>query len=198
MFRPHQRKSLRRNTRSKFSGACPLLQTSKVGCVVKSYSQRLTPQWLRRNGTHTVKAPEHVTTTTTLAPVKEIITTPTPTKKAPALITKNEAGPQHAHINHFHVNQVDFQEERAERSRQTVGAVWALTLGISHLAFTVATVLSAVSPFRNIRHSRVGAFGRLPSAVAEVTSSPGTWRSRSRCRLSSQWNVLVKWEKCRT
>lgn len=72
--------------------------------------------------------------TTTSLPrpqIVETVATPAMIKNhaAPSLITKDDVGPQHAHINHFHVNQVDFQEERAERSRQTVGAVWALTLG---------------------------------------------------------------------
>ncbi len=57
-------------------------------------------------------------------------TATTPTKsKTPALITKHDVAANHAHIHHFSVKQANFQEERAERSRQTVGAAWALTLG---------------------------------------------------------------------
>lgn len=90
-------------------------------------------------------APEVKVTTTTSLPrpqVVETAATPAMIKNhaAPSLITKDDVGPQHAHINHFHVNQVDFQEERAERSRQTVGAVWALTLGLSVTAVLVLLV----------------------------------------------------------
>ena len=49
--------------------------------------------------------------------------------KSPSLITKPDISANHAHIHHFNVNQANFQEEKAERSRQTVGAAWALTLG---------------------------------------------------------------------
>ena len=71
---------------------------------------------------------------TTLAPVvvkvaAETTTTAASVKKLPSLITKSEVVANHAHVNHFHVSQADFQEEKAERSRQTVGAVWALILG---------------------------------------------------------------------
>ena len=52
------------------------------------------------------------------------------TKPAPILVTKEKVVNNHAHVNHFHVNQAVYHEEKAEQSRQTVGAVWALTLGI--------------------------------------------------------------------
>lgn len=64
--------------------------------------------------------------TTTIAQQK--ITIPAKSKSL-SLITKPEIVANHAHIHHFSVNQADFQEEKAERSRQTVGAAWALTLG---------------------------------------------------------------------
>lgn len=55
-----------------------------------------------------------------------------PTKiKPPSLVTKPTVSVNHAHIHHFGVNQATFQEEKAERTRQTVGAAWALTLGNS-------------------------------------------------------------------
>ena len=59
------------------------------------------------------------------APVVVVSTT----KAAPVLVTKEKVVNNHAHVNHFHVNQAVYHEEKAEQSRQTVGAVWALTLG---------------------------------------------------------------------
>lgn len=67
--------------------------------------------------------------TVTSTPATSTIATTQAKTKTPALITKHEVVANHAHIHHFSVNQADFQEERAERSRQTVGAAWALTLG---------------------------------------------------------------------
>lgn len=52
-----------------------------------------------------------------------------PKSKSPSLITKPPIVANHAHIHQFSVNQAEYQEEKAERSRQTVGAAWALTLG---------------------------------------------------------------------
>lgn len=68
-------------------------------------------------------------TTVTSSPATSTLATTPAKSKTPALITKHEVAVNHAHIHHFSVNQADFQEERAERSRQTVGAAWALTLG---------------------------------------------------------------------
>lgn len=77
------------------------------------------------------KAPEQ----TTIVPVVVVAETSTlspvnPAKsKSPSLITKPVIAANHAHIHQFSVNQAEYQEEKAERSRQTVGAAWALTLG---------------------------------------------------------------------
>lgn len=77
------------------------------------------------------KVPEH----STIAPVVVVVETSTlppvnPAKsKSPSLITKPVIAANHAHIHQFSVNQAEYQEEKAERSRQTVGAAWALTLG---------------------------------------------------------------------
>lgn len=81
-----------------------------------------------------VKTPELTTVPpTVVVPTTTTITQPKSTIsakiKTPSLITKPEIVANHAHIHHFIVSQADFQEEKAERSRQTVGAAWALTLG---------------------------------------------------------------------
>ena len=58
-------------------------------------------------------------------------TTPPLTKTASLLTNEAAPGVGHAHVHRFHVNQAEFQQEKAVRTRETVGAAWALTLGNS-------------------------------------------------------------------
>lgn len=87
------------------------------------------------------KVPEHSTIAPVVVVESSTVTPPPPPtppqpqpvnpakSKSPSLITKPVISANHAHIHQFSVNQADYQEEKAERSRQTVGAAWALTLG---------------------------------------------------------------------
>lgn len=84
------------------------------------------------------------------APVVVVSTT----KAAPVLVTKEKVVNNHAHVNHFHVNQAVYHEEKAEQSRQTVGAVWALTLGMSVTGVLVLLVGCRLRSLK--RHLRRG------------------------------------------
>nr|CAH0105400.1 unnamed protein product [Daphnia galeata] len=107
----------------------------------------------------TTVAPVVVVETTTIAQPK--ITIPAKSKSL-SLITKPEIIANHAHIHHFSVNQADFQEEKAERSRQTVGAAWALTLGLSVTAVLVLLVGCRLRSLK--RHLRRGRGGHTRDA----------------------------------
>jgi len=76
------------------------------------------------------------------------------TKPAPVLVTKEKMVNNHAHVNHFHVNQAVYHEEKAEQSRQTIGAVWALTLGLSVTSVLVLLVGCRLRSLK--RHLRRG------------------------------------------
>lgn len=69
--------------------------------------------------------------TTTPTPSSQKVTESARDQQPAKLVTKESSSVNHAHVNHFHVNQAVHQEEKAERSRQTIGAAWALTLGKS-------------------------------------------------------------------
>ena len=81
------------------------------------------------------------TTTTTMTPT----TVATSTPKVASLITKQADSVNHAHVHRFHVNQAEFQEEKAERTRQTVGAAWALTLGNKSSFILITTHFSQLA-----------------------------------------------------
>ena len=98
---------------------------------------------------------------------------PNPAKsKSPSLITKPPIAANHAHIHQFSVNQAGYQEEKAERSRQTVGAAWALTLGnvitrcwfMNYRLNTECVCSSCLC--RIISHSRPGSVSGLPSTIS--------------------------------
>ncbi|KZS09110.1 Uncharacterized protein APZ42_026862 [Daphnia magna] len=114
-----------------------------------------------------VKTPELTTVPpTVVVPTTTTITQPKSTIsakiKTPSLITKPEIVANHAHIHHFIVSQADFQEEKAERSRQTVGAAWALTLGLSVTAVLVLLVGCRLRSLK--RHLRRGRSGHTRDA----------------------------------